>query len=89
MKRIHGRKNQPLEFVEFQCERKGRKASFIAQRSGDLWHTYYNEPEKKAPCRIIKLNFKTLSEAEAFAKQQAENWLNGNAVEFCTGSHIF
>lgn len=87
MKRIHGRKKGPLEFIKFQCERKGRKASFIAQRSGDQWHTYYNEPGPKSPCRILKLGFATIGEAEAYAKQQAESWLAGNPLQFETTAY--
>ena len=82
MKRIHGRQGEQKEFVEFICKKKTEKVSFIAQRSGVLWHTYYSEATELGQVKTIRLNFSSLEDAEAYAKTQAQRFEAGEKVQF-------
>lgn len=70
MKRIHGRQNEPLEYVEFRATNKaGERVTFAAQRAGEYWHTY--KVTRGGGICIHKPNLRTLKQAEAVARKAA------------------
>jgi hypothetical protein len=74
MKRIHGRKNQPLEYVEFRNDHKNASKNhpaIVAQRAGDIWNVFKVWPGKKGRIQTLHYGCQSLIEAEALAKKEA------------------
>lgn len=71
MKRIHGRKGQSTEFVEYISEKKYHPR-FVAQKCGEVWNIFRNYPGKKGECRVLATGYKTLRGAAARAEREAK-----------------
>lgn len=69
MKRIHGRKGEAAEFVEFQSDK--HRISIVIQRSGDRWNIYKVWPGTVGRVITLHAGLRHLATAEVIGQAAA------------------
>lgn len=71
MKRIHGRIDEPSEFVEYRPDTGKRRISIVIQKAGASWNIYKVWPGTKGKVQTLHRDILTLDIAETLGRAEA------------------